>query len=351
MSGSEDSQNEFREQSVEMDSGTSPEKSASNPSSPSSHGLPKPSTRQRKKLVSDEEDSDFMPEETSTPSKAPRKTVRKVTATPDNLIASKYARKSTTLSKDVPAKKVGVKRPRKIIVHLVWRKPSMYEDLEDVEEEAPEEIPVPPKKKKLMADAMKSAPKTPAKEKKVVAPVRTTKDIPAATKCKGPACSAHVTEEEEDENVQILRKLRPTLPIHNVAHPIAEDMKKRKDARLRKWRANDLYVVRRRTDVDPRFHTKEQQDFYETVLFDKSHAYIKENENFFPHVQENFRLVDIEKFAGKEMTPWNDEPIMQFYATVHFYDDSLVWMTDGHKYEALLNGLQSLVPPSRKIEM
>ena len=49
-----------------------------------------------------------------------------------------------------------------------------------------------------------------------------------------------------------------------------------------------------------------------------------ENENFFPHVQENFRLVDTEKFVGKEMTPWNDELIMQFYATVHFYDDSLV---------------------------
>ena len=77
-------------------------------------------------------------------------------------------------------------------------------------------------------------------------------------------------------------------------------MKKRKDDRLRKWRANDSYVVRRRTVVDPRFHTKEQQDFYETVLYDKSPAvsdmryvdwaYIDKNENFFPHVQENFRL-------------------------------------------------------------
>ena len=66
-------------------------------------------------------------------------------------------------------------------------------------------------------------------------------------------------------------------------------MKKRKDVRLRKWRANDPYAVKRRTIVDPRFHTKEQQDFYETVLFDKSlavgdiryvdSAYIKENEN------------------------------------------------------------------------
>ena len=111
-------------------------------------------------------------------------------------------------------------------------------------------------------------------------------------------------------------------------------MRKRKDAGLRKWRVVKPYAIRRRTVVDPRFHTKEQQDFYETVLYDKSPAvsdmryvdwaYIKENENFFPHVQENFRAVDIEDFVGKEMTPWNDEMITQFYATAHFYDVSLV---------------------------
>ena len=110
--------------------------------------------------------------------------------------------------------------------------------------------------------------------------------------------------------------------------PIAEDMKKRKDAGLSKWRAIYPYAVRRRIVVDARFHTKEQQDFYETLLFDTSPGvsdmryvdwpYIKENENFFPHVQENFRLVDIEKFVGKETTPRNEEMIMKFYATVHF---------------------------------
>ena len=31
----------------------------------------------------------------------------------------------------------------------------------------------------------------------------------------------------------------------------------------------DPYATRRRTDVDYRFHTKEQQDFYETILLDK----------------------------------------------------------------------------------
>ncbi|KAE8797958.1 hypothetical protein D1007_26862 [Hordeum vulgare] len=77
-----------------------------------------------------------MPEGTSAPSKAPRKTVRKVTATPADVRAYEYARKSTTLSKDAPAKKAGVKRPRKRTVHLVGRKTSMFEDPEDVEEEA-----------------------------------------------------------------------------------------------------------------------------------------------------------------------------------------------------------------------
>ena len=46
----------------------------------------------------------------------------------------------------------------------------MYEDPEDAEEEAPKEIPAPPKKKKLMAGAMKSVPKPPAKAKKVIGP-------------------------------------------------------------------------------------------------------------------------------------------------------------------------------------
>ncbi|KAI5016137.1 hypothetical protein ZWY2020_005988 [Hordeum vulgare] len=43
------------------------------------------------------------------------------------------------------------------------------------------------------------------------------------------------------------------------------------------------------------------------------------------------------------MTPWNDELIMQFYATVPFYDDSLVWMTDGHKYEATIAEWASII--------
>ncbi|KAI4973267.1 hypothetical protein ZWY2020_028975 [Hordeum vulgare] len=273
MSGSDDSQNYFREESIEMDVGTSPERTDSNPGSYNSHGLPKAATRQRRKLNSDEEDSYFLREETSAPPKAPpRKVVRKLCASAGDLRAPDYAKKGKAIAKEAPAKNTRVKRPRKRIIHLVGKKTSMFEDPEEAEEEAPEEITVPPKKKKLMGDAMKSAPTTAAKSKKVVASTKTTKDIPATTKSKGPASSAHAAEEEGDENDPILRKLISYLPLHNDAHPVAEDMKKRKDAGLRKWRVVDPYAVRRRTDVDPRFHTKEQQEFYETVLYDKSHA-------------------------------------------------------------------------------
>ena len=77
---------------------------------------------------------------------------------------------------------------------------------------------------------------------------------------------------EEEDDLSVLRKLRPHLPLHNDAHPVAEDMKKRKDAGLRLWRANDPYASRRKNVVDDRFYTKEQQDFYETFLLDKSPA-------------------------------------------------------------------------------
>ena len=74
---------------------------------------------------------------------------------------------------------------------------------------------------------------------------------------------------EEDEEGQVLRKLKPKIPDHNDAHPVAEDMRIRKDSGLRLWRMEDPYASRRRTVVDYRFHTKEQQDFCETILLDK----------------------------------------------------------------------------------
>ena len=39
--------------------------------------------------------------------------------------------------------------------------------------------------------------------------------------------------EEEDDEEHVLRKLKPKISDHNDAHPVAENMKLRKDAGLR----------------------------------------------------------------------------------------------------------------------
>jgi hypothetical protein len=63
--------------------------------------------------------------------------------------------------------------------------------------------------------------------------------------------------------------------------------------------------------------------------------YIDANEYHFPHVHEDFRSIDLDEFIGKKLTNWNDEMIMQFYSTAHFYPNGrIVWMTEGVKYQS-----------------
>ena len=112
----------------------------------------------------------------------------------------------------------------------------------------------------------------------------------------------------------MLRKLKPKIPDHNDAHPVAEDMKLRRDSGLRKWREADPYASRRRTVVDYMFHTKEQQDFYETVLLDKkpivcdmrwvNWTYMKENEEHYPGVYDSFEACGVADFVGQKLTNW-----------------------------------------------
>ena len=74
---SEDSQNRS-EENVNLSAGTSPDDSTdSDPGSPSSHGLPPAATRARKKKNSDEEDSDFQPDEVTSKKSPQRVVVRK----------------------------------------------------------------------------------------------------------------------------------------------------------------------------------------------------------------------------------------------------------------------------------
>ena len=140
----------------------------------------------------------------------------------------------------------------------------------------------------------KEAPKAASKAKS--APKRNTRSIPAAEKNKAPV--PEVAAEEDDEG-QVLRKLKPKIPDHNDAHPVAENMKLRKDAGLMQWRLSDPYAIRRRTVVDYRFHTKEQQHFYETVMLDKKPIVcdmrwvdwkcMKANEDHYPGVYDSFK--------------------------------------------------------------
>ena len=118
-------------------------------------------------------------------------------------------------------------------------------------------------------------------------------------------------EEEEDES-HVLRKLKPKNSDHNDAHPVAENTKIRKDSRLRLWREFDPYATRRRTVVDYRFHTKEQQDFYETIFLDMKPivcdmrwvdwTYMKENEEHYLWVYDSFVACGVADFVGQKLT-------------------------------------------------
>ena len=71
----------------------------------------------------------------------------------------------------------------------------------------------------------------------------------------------------------------------------------------------DPYATRRRTAIDYRFHTKEQRDFYETILLDKKPivcdmrwvdwAYMKENEEHYPGVQDSFVACGVADLLGR----------------------------------------------------
>ena len=185
----------------------------------------------------------------------------------------------------------------------------------DEEEEEEQQANAPPTKtQKLMSDDMKSA--NPSKSKpKAAAPKRLTRNISAAENNKAP-----VPEVQEDDEPLVLRKLKPKIPDHDDGHPVAENMKLRKDKGLREWRKVDPYSVRRRTTCDYRFHTHEQQDYYETVLLDKKPIisnmkwvdwkYIDVNEDYFPHVHESFRLIGVDAFVRQKITKWNDEIVI-----------------------------------------
>ena len=106
--------------------------------------------------------------------------------------------------------------------------------------------------------------------------------------------------------------------------------------------------------MDYRFHTKEQQDFYETILLDKKSIvcdmrwvdweFIKENEDHFPGVYDSFKACGVDTFVAQKLTKWNDELIMQFYSTAHFYPDGkIIWMSEGTRYQSTIEEWAQLI--------
>ena len=73
----------------------------------------------------------------------------------------------------------------------------------------------------------KTAPKAPTQASKTT-PKRSIRNIPATEKNKAPVPEV----EEENDEAQVLRKLKPKIPDHDDNHPVAENMKERKDAGL-----------------------------------------------------------------------------------------------------------------------
>jgi hypothetical protein len=113
------------------------------------------------------------------------------------------------------------------------------------------------------------------------------------------------------------------------------------------------------TACDYCFQTREQQDFYETVLLDKKPIvsdmrwvdwkYIDANEDYFPHVHESFRIAGVDNFIGQKLTKWNDEMIMQLYSTAHFYSDGrIVWMTEGSRYQSTISEWDDLLGAAKE---
>nr|XP_020170199.2 nucleolin-like [Aegilops tauschii subsp. strangulata] len=217
MSDQSDSQNRSEEQQ-NLSKGTSPSnKSYDEGSRSTPSNLPKVATRHRRKRNSDSEDEDFVVDEEVTSKKLVKK---------QQVAAAAAGIKPGMKSDDDEAVGDGKKRKKaRTTTAKVLGYPSMRksDDEEDEEDARPA-----PKAQKLMGDAIKSRaapskPKTASKQSsqaqapKQTTPKRSTRNIPATEKNKAP-----VPELQEEEEPQVLRKLKPKIPEHDDNHPIAE---------------------------------------------------------------------------------------------------------------------------------
>ena len=215
MSDQSDSQN-LSEQQVQLSEGTSPSSSLDEGSRSTPSNLPKAVARQRKKKTSDSEDEDYVAEEEATSKRVEpaqgSKPGLKIKRPAGRQPMSKARASTEKPTPQEPVAAEGKKRKERVkkTVARVLGKASIMEEEEEEEVAAPA-----PKAPKLMGDAIKSGgAASKAKSAPKPKPKRNTRSIPAAEKNKAPV--PETVAEEEEENV--LRKLKPKIPDHNDAH-------------------------------------------------------------------------------------------------------------------------------------
>ena len=72
--------------------------------------------------------------------------------------------------------------------------------------------------------------------------------------------------------------------------------------------------------------------------------FIDDNEDYFLVVHESFKMNGVDTFVGEKLSKWNDEMVMQFYSTAHFYPDGkVVWMTEGTRYQSSIAEWSKLI--------
>ena len=244
MSDQSDSQNRSKEH-VQLSEGSDPSSTSDDGSRSTPSNLPKAATRSRKKRTLESEDEDYVATEEEVSSKK-------------NVLKKEYGTAATVkpgINKKAPAKRFPMSKARastqvplesepkeataegkkrkervkKTTARVLGRSSIMrYSEEEEEEDAAPA-----PKAQKLMGDAIRAGvvPSKPKTAPKTVAPApkpkpkRSTRNIPAEEKNE-----ALVLEAAEEDETQVLRKLKPKIPNHNDAHPVAENMKIRKDA-------------------------------------------------------------------------------------------------------------------------
>ena len=66
---------------------------------------------------------------------------------------------------------------------------------------------------------------------------------------------------------------------------------------------------------------------------------------------DSFSACGVADFVGQKLTKWNEELIMQFYSTAHFYPDGrIVWMSEGTRYQSTIKEWANLINVPKKSE-